>query len=214
MSTEIAMQGPITKRNKSTRHVPAKREDWGQLGPAMRALPNDQWRAFCHELVTGKPGHGRYARAARAAGFGKESTTTNVAKIAWRMAHDERMISALAEESRKYLRGGHPEAVSAVLALVRNPSHRDHMRALSEVLSRSDPVVGKQDITVTHKIVDPDQEALEELRAMRQIGATREKLVELFGGNGLARLERLEAADHARRASDAKIIDGEVIHHG
>lgn len=198
----------MAKRNGAS---PPAKPDWGQLGPAMRALPNDQWRAFCHELVTGKPGHGRYARAARAAGFGKESTTTNVAKIAWRMAHDARMIAALAEESRKYLRGGHPEAVSAVLALVRNPAHRDHMRAVSEVLSRSDPIVGKQDITVTHKIVDPDQEALEELQALRQLGVSREKMIETFGGNGLARLERLEAADIARRATEAKIIEGEVI---
>ena len=54
-------------------------------------------------------------------------------------------------------------------------------------------------------------QALEELRALRQIGATREKLLELFGGNGLARLERLEAADLARRAAEAKMIEGEVI---
>jgi hypothetical protein len=199
--------GTSTKRK--ARQLVA-REDWGQLGPAMRALPNDQWRAFCHELVTGKPGHGRYARAARAAGFGKESTTTNIAKLAWKIAHDDRTIAAIAEESRKYLRGGHPEAVSAVLALLRDPKHRDHMRAVSEVLSRSDPVIGKQDITVTHRIVDPDQEALEELRALRQIGATREKLIELFGGNGLARLERLEAADIARRSTEAKVIEARV----
>jgi hypothetical protein len=190
---------------------PAKREDWGQLGLAMRALPNDQWRAFCHELVTGKPGHGRYARACRAAGLGRGSTPTNVAKLAWKIAHDDRMIAAIAEESRKYLRGGHPEAVSAVLALVRDPKHRDHMRAISEVLSRSDPVVTKQDISVVHRLVDPDQEALEELRALRQIGATREKLVELFGGNGLARLERLEAAELSARAEAARVIEGREL---
>jgi len=194
--------------------LPAANESWGQLGPAMRALPNDQWRAFCHELVTGRPGHGRYARAARAAGFGKDSTTTNLAKIAWKIAHDDRMIAAIAEESRKYLRGAHPEAVAAVLALVRNKGHRDHMRAISEVLSRTDPVVAKQDISVVHRVVNEDQESLEELRALRQIGATREKLVELFGGNGLARLERLEAADTARRAAEAKVIDGEVVDNG
>ena len=36
-------------------------------------------------------------------------------------------------------------------------------------------------------------------------------MVENFGGNGLARLERLEAADNARRATEAKMIEGEVI---
>jgi hypothetical protein len=198
-------------KRAASRRLPAKREDWGQLGPAMRALPNDQWRTFCHVLVTGKPGHGRYARAARAAGFGKDSTTTNLAKIAWRMAHDDRMIAAIAEECRKYLRGAHPEAVTALLAMVRNEGHRDHMRAVSEVLSRTDPVVNRQDISVLHKIVDPDQEGLEELHALRQLGTSREKLIDLFGGNGLSRLERLEAADMARRANEAKVIDAEVI---
>jgi hypothetical protein len=42
---------------------------------------------------------------------------------------------------------------------------------------------------------------------LRQLGTSRDKLVELFGGNGLARLERLEAADIARRADQAKVIE-------
>jgi hypothetical protein len=191
--------------------LPAAKLDWGQIGPAMRALPNDQWRVFCHALLTGKPGHGRYARAARAAGFGKESTTTNVAKIAWKIAHDDRMIAAITEESRKYLRGGHPEAVNALLSMIRNSGHRDHGRAVLSLLDRVDPVVSKQTVDVTHRIVDPDQEALEELQALRQLGTSREKLLELFGGNGLARLERLEAAAMARRMADATVINGKVI---
>ena len=35
----------------------------------------------------------------------------------------------------------------------------------------------------------------------------RPKLIELFGWNGLDRLERLEAADKVRRANEAKMID-------
>jgi len=27
-------------------------KDWGQLGEAMRALPNEKWRAFVYHLVT------------------------------------------------------------------------------------------------------------------------------------------------------------------
>ncbi|MCA1474768.1 hypothetical protein [Bradyrhizobium sp. NBAIM08] len=200
----------MARAKRTVAPAPAK-PDWGQLGPAMRALPNDQWRAFCHELITGKPGHGRYARAARAAGFGKDSTTTNVAKIAWKIAHDDRMIAAIAEESRKYLRGSHPEAVAALLAMIRDSKHRDHGRAVLSLLDRVDPVVSKQTVDITHRIVDPDAEALEELRALRQLGVSREKMIETFGGNGLARLERLEAADAARRAMEAKLIDGQVI---
>ena len=48
--------------------LPARRkQDWGQLGPAMKALPNDQWRAFAEHYVTEKPGHGALAAAARKA---------------------------------------------------------------------------------------------------------------------------------------------------
>jgi hypothetical protein len=190
---------------------PAKREDWGQLSLEMKALPNDEWRTFVHELVVGPPGHGRLARAARIAGFGKDSTPENVAKIAWRMSQDDRTIAAVTAESRKYFRGLHPEALSAYANLLRDPEAKDHGRAVMRALDSIDPIVSKQDISVTHRVIDPDQEALEELRALRQIGATREKLIELFGGNGLARLERLEVAEFARRASEAKIINGEVI---
>lgn len=204
------MSKTAAKRKSADR--PAKREDWGQLGPAMRALPNDQWRAFCLELVTGPGGHGKYTAAARAAGFGKDSDASTLGKFAWKLAHDERMIAAIAEESRRWLRGAHPEAVNALQNMIRDPAHKDHGRAVLALLDRTDPVVSKQNIEVTHRIVDPDQEALEELQALRQIGATREKLIELFGGNGLARLEKLEAEELARRASEAKIIEGEVIH--
>jgi hypothetical protein len=189
---------------------PAK-QDWGQMSPEMRALPNDQWRMFCHALVTGPGGHGKYVAALRAAGLAEGSTPSIQGKHAWQLAHDERMVAAIAAESRRYLRAGHAQAVNALYAIAENSEHKDQMRAIAEILSRTDPIVSKQNIEVTHKIVDADQEALEELRALRQIGASREKLIELFGGNGLSRLERLEAADIARRAAEAKVIDGEVI---
>lgn len=201
---------PAIAKHRSAR-TPAKREDWGQLGPAMRALPNEAWRTFCHELVTGPGGHGKYAAAARAAGLGKDSTPANLAKLAWKIAHDDRMIAAIAEEARKHLRGAHPEAVNALHKMIRDPAHRDHGRAVLALLDRVDPVVSKQNIEVTHRVVNPDEEALEELRALRQLGVSREMMVETFGGNGLARLEKLEAIDMARRSSEAKIIDGHVI---
>ena len=57
----------------NSRRLPARRkQDWGQLGPAMKALPNDQWRAFAEHYVTEKPGHGALAAAARKAGFRQE----------------------------------------------------------------------------------------------------------------------------------------------
>jgi hypothetical protein len=188
-------------------------KDWGQLSPEMQALPNQKWRDFVYHLVTQKPGHGALTRAARAASFGKNSTPTNLAKLAWKMARDDRVIAAVAVESKKVLRIGHPEAVAAVLALVRNPRARDHMRAVDAVLSRSDPIEShsRHNIEVLHRTVDPDREALEELRALRHLGTPREKLLALFGHNGLDRIEALEAADTSRRADSAKVIEGKVV---
>jgi hypothetical protein len=202
------MSSAVRKRSKDVRRP---QEDWGQMSPEMRALPNDAWRKFCYALVTGPGGHGKYVNALRAAGLADGATTTNQARRAHEIAHDDRMIAAIGAEARKLLRAGHAEAVNALYAIAGDSKHKDQMRAISEILSRSDPVIAKQDISVTHRILDPDQEALEELRALRQIGASREKLIELFGENALPRLERLEAAELGRRANEAKLIEGEVI---
>lgn len=195
----------------SDRRAIANREDWGQLGPAMKALPNERWRNFVRALVMQKPGHGALVRAARAAGFGRDSKPSTLAKFAHNLSRDERVIAAITEESRKVIRVGSVEAANALMNLIRNPEHRDHGRALAMVLDRADPPVSKHSVDVVHRVVDPDQEALEELRALRQLGATREKLLELFGPNGLDRIERLDAADAVRRAAEAKVIDGDVI---
>jgi hypothetical protein len=188
-------------------------DEWGSLSDEMRALPNAKWRGFVEFFLLQEPGRGAATAAARAAGFGKaNSSALTMAQIASRLLRDPRVVAALAAESKKLLRAGAPEATKALMALIRNPEHRDHGRAIGLVLARVDPEVAKHDINVVHRIVDPDEEALEELNALRQLGTSREKLVELFGGNGLARLEKLEAADHARRANVAKVIEGEVVH--
>ena len=81
------------------------------------------------------------------------------------------------------------------------------------IMRRVDPEVNKYSVDVTHHVADPDREALEELRALRKLGTPREKLLELYGSNGLDRIETLEAADTAQRASQAKLIEGRVIEH-
>ena len=184
-------------------------DPWGAMGPAMRALPNNQWRAFVEFYLLEKPGHGAQTRAARQAGFGNPNTTPlNLARIASRLMRDDRIVAALTEEARKIVRGGGVEASKALMNLVRDPEHRDHARAIAMVLARTDPEIQRHDLQVTHKILDPVEEELEELRAARAIGATREKLLELFGGNRLPYLERLELQ---RQSDKAKVIDGKMI---
>jgi phage terminase small subunit len=192
--------------------VRREQQNWGQLGPAMRALPNDQQRAFVEFYLIGRAGYGAATHAARRAGYGKPASKPSIlATIASRLMRDERIVAAIAEESRKIIRAGAPEAVTALLNMIRNPEHKDHSRAVGMVLDRVDPITSHQHIEVLHKHVDAEVEALEELRALRTLGTAREKLLELFGGNGLARLEAAEAADNARRAQNAKVIEGEAI---
>jgi phage terminase small subunit len=196
---------------RETAVLPATRPGWGELGPAMRALANDQQRDFVYLYVQERPRKGALVEAYRAAGYGEGSTPANQAKGAWRLSHDERVIAAIAEETRKIVRVAFPEAANAMLNLVRDPTHRDHGRATMAVMERAFPVETKHNIEVVHKTVDPDVEAIEELRALRKLGISREKLIEFFGGNGLDRIEALEAADANQRAQAAKIIEADVI---
>jgi hypothetical protein len=147
----------------------------------------------------------------RKAGYCANSTPSITAKFAWKLSRDPRILAAITEESRKVLFCAFPEGANALLNLVRDPSHKEHGRALGMLLDRVFPAESRHTVEVTHKVVDPDQEALEELRALRQLGTAREKLLELFGHNGLDRLEMLEAADQARRAEQAKVIDAQPV---
>jgi phage terminase small subunit len=177
----------------------------------MRALTNDQQRAFVFHLTREKPRRGALVAAARKAGYCANSTPAIAAKFAWKLSRDPRVLAAITEESRKVLFCAFPEGANALLNLVRDPSHKEHGRALGMLLERVFPAESRHTVEVTHKTIDADQEALEELRAAKALGATREKLIELFGGNYLPRLERLEAADNAKRAEAAKVIEhGEI----
>ena len=189
--------------------TPARRKeaDWGELGPAMRALPKHKYRLYVEFYLLEKPGYGAQVNAAMRAGFFTEKTMPiNRARIASRVHHDERIQAALVEEGRKIVRGCAPDAAKALLELVRDKDHKDHARALGMVLDRVDPMVTRTDMNVVHKIIDPDTEALEELRALRALHTPHAKMLEVFGVNGLDRLLALE-----RRSDAAKAIEGEAI---
>jgi hypothetical protein len=121
------------------------------------------------------------------------------------------MIAAIAEESQKIIRVAGPQAAQALVDLIHDKRHKEHGRAVQIAVERFYPQVTKHDVQVTHRVIDPDQEALEELRACRALGTPREKLIEIFGENGLMRIERLEAADKAQRAENAKVIEAEPV---
>jgi hypothetical protein len=185
-------------------------EPWAQLGPCMQALPNDKWRDFVRYRVL-DPGHGGLVRSYIRAGFGARSRPTasraNLRKDAHKLSRDQRILDAIGEESRKLIRAGHPEAVAALFQVIRDVGHKDRVRAISTILDRCDPLESKYQIDVTHRTIDPDREAVEEITALRRLGTSREKLLEIYGPNGLDRIEALEAIENARRAATAKVIE-------
>jgi phage terminase small subunit len=117
----------------------AKRED--ELGPAMLALKEKQ-RAFVTCLLLEPPGHGAQVNAARRAGYGTAKTKpVHMANIASRLVRHPKVAAAIVEESRKMLRTGSPEAVNALLVMIRDPNHKGHLRAVGMMLDRTDPTI-------------------------------------------------------------------------
>lgn len=109
-----------------------------KYGPAMKALPNDRWRAACIAFVTG-PGshHGNkgYAAAAQAAGYEGNQNVLNVQ--GHRMFHDHRMQAAIQEEFRKTMVGMLPIAKRAVEEIVMTPGDKDRLAAAKTILDRA-----------------------------------------------------------------------------
>jgi hypothetical protein len=175
----------------------------------MAALPNDRWRAYVLAFFATRPGHGQYRSAAKIAGLGNVDGTSSdnaISVLAHRIAHDTRFVAALHEEGAKRLKTTSPAAISALANLIDNANHKDHARAIGMVLDRVHAAETTHHVQVTHRHIDPDEEALEILEALRSVGASREKMEELLGFHELPRIERLAA-------QRAKIIEGKVIEH-
>ncbi len=73
-------------------------QKWGELSPAMRALPNERWRQFVYLYVAGRPTRGA-AEAYRAAGF-NSAKPIDQARDAFKLLCDERIMAAVAELSK------------------------------------------------------------------------------------------------------------------
>ena len=173
-------------------------ENWGELGPAMRVL-NERQRLFVRALLLEKPGYGAATNALTARpDTARPAKPRRNPKKPTRCCGTTASSLLIAEEAKKVIRGiGHAEAVSALLNMVRDPEHRDHARAVDMIMRRVDPEVNKYSVDVTHRVDDPDREALEEIRALRKLGTARDKLLELYGPNGLDRLESLGSRRHS-----------------
>jgi hypothetical protein len=196
--------------------IPA--EDESDLGPAMLAC-SKQERIFVRALFE-KPGHGAGARAARAAGYGSKGGATNTpARSANRLFNRPRVIAAIGEMTGQLLRSEAPMAVKTVKEIMRDTTHKDRLKAARTVIERADPAETRFSGEMRHVISNApgsDAEGIKLLAWLKSQGANQELLLNMFGLNGLPRLERkLIEFENGQRAEpnggNGKPVDAEFV---
>jgi hypothetical protein len=141
-------------------------------GPKMQALPSDRHRAFVRALYTVRPGHGAAVKAAKIAGFGTaESSPQSMATIASRLKHDERILEAIEEEDKKFIRASAPRAISALSRLIEDPRHKDHARGIGMVLDRVHPAEQVHNVKLNHDVTPAFQNTAQIMARMAELAA-------------------------------------------
>jgi phage terminase small subunit len=193
---EAALPAKPKRRRRSPRYSPlptvAVPPD-EELGPAMLAL-NPRQRSFVLELATGPSGYGSEIRAARAAGY--TGTDASVRVSTHRTLHNQKVQDALREVGIKQIRASAFAAIRQTQRIANDIEHRDCLRACITLMDRGGfAVETHHTVTVEHKSLD--DQALEALRTMRMLKASREQLEAMFGVAGLLRYEGM-LADKAK----------------
>jgi hypothetical protein len=167
--TKLPTKRPRGKRRELEPLEPIDAKD----GPKMQALPSDRHRAFVRALYTVRPGHGAAVKAAKIAGFGTaESSPQSMATIASRLKHDERVLEAIEEEDKKYIRASAPRAISALSRLIEDPRHKDHARGIGMVLERVHPAEQVHNVKHNHDVTPAFQNtAAQVLARMAELAA-------------------------------------------
>ena len=179
-----------------------------EFGPAMRSL-NPRWQKAVVALFLTE---GNRAAALRMAGY--KGKPQSIYVMASKIFADDRVRQAIREEAAKQIDIAEPEVLSTVLSIMRNADKRDidRLRAAEMLWSRSNPVLTKHKIEVTHTLTNEERD-IQHYRALKRIGAPQDAFIARFGTNGLARVEAMIAAEDEKQrkiAADAgATIDGE-----
>lgn len=151
------------------------------------------------------------AAAARVAGYSDVGEGCKVR--AHGLLQRDEIQDAIKALTGKYLFSLAPKAILRLGEILDNPKHSKHAKAIEMVLDRTGH--GAQtdvNVNVSGELtVNHTDEALADLRRLRDLGVPREKLVEMFGFSGLSRYEKMLAEVDARAP---KQIEGEVVARG
>lgn len=141
-------------------------------GPAMAALSEKQ-RAYVTALFEIGPAHGAGVRALKMAGIKTPSESPqSMARLAWRIKNDDRVILAIEEVGRKLFRGLMIPAVSGAREMIADKRGKDRARAIAFVLDRSMPLETTQTVKVQHDVTPGLKETAE---IMERIAALAQK---------------------------------------
>jgi hypothetical protein len=152
-----------------------------KLGPAMRALPSDRWRAAAMARFMVKPGRGGgNAAACRAAGF--TGTTDSLKSTAYRVFHDPRMLEALHELGEAYIKQGVPDALMTVTSIMADKRSRgaDRLKAAQIFIDRHHPAQTTHHVTVEH--VDDHRMVEFAMKLASEMGVEAQKLIGRIDG--------------------------------
>ena len=156
------------------------------LGPCMLALTQKQ-RQFVVELCHGPVGYGSEIRACKAAGY--QGTENSLKVTAHQVLHNEKVQAALREVGGKIIRAEAFQSIRTTAEIARDIAHKDRLKANLALMDRGGFTVETiHHVTVEH--IDRNKQAIEELEAFLRLGVARDRLVELYGADGLFHLEQ------------------------
>lgn len=179
--------------------------NWSGFGPKMQALRERErrfvWAYLMNSLTDGRENG---AQAARDAGYSDASEGAKVR--AHGLLHRDEVLDALQEVAARELRGLAVPAVMALSRLLHKSDHFEHRKSIEMVLNRVGMGERTQiDVNVTGEVtVNHTDAAIDDLRRLIELGASDEKLVEVFGYSGLERYRKM-LAEQERRAP--KVIE-------
>lgn len=137
----------IQRAQQSALDTGAQPPDGGKLGKAMQALLPRQ-RKFVTSLLT--MGQYNLTRAAAEAGYTGAPESLRV--TGYRLAHDERVLAAIHEESLRRVRSGTAVATAVVMEIMTSAmKNSDRLKAAEMVMNRGGlPAISEHRVSVEH----------------------------------------------------------------
>ena len=151
----------------------------GRLGPKMKAL-NERQQAFVLNLLT--QGSRNYSQAYRKA-YPDAKGEDGIRASAHRLAHDEKILAALKEETERRIQASVAVAAEVLLSIAEDPTHKDRLKAATSILNR-----GGLHESIEHKVTHDVSTDAKSLLARFSVlaGVLGVDPVTLLGRQGLA----------------------------